>query len=640
MKSTLVLKLARSASFGLLALSTALAPLPLRASSHMDAPLITLDHAANTTDVYAFVVQRNGVKYLEVALGVFPHEEPGVGPNKYGFDANVLYQIFLADPVTGADRVAYQFQFTDNYKTQATILQSYTGIVAANGDSAQNFTQTYTVTKVAGSTTTVLGTGTVPPNNQGVATPKYNKADNGLNPAKDGVGDATALDDYTRTAVATLGSAGYRSFAGQRDDAFYGDINSIFDLLALRSGANNRYDSQGGFNLHLIALEIPLSDITGGDQQTVGVYATTSRRATTVLTDGAGSAGTTATGAWVQVGRQGNPLFCEAFIAIKDKDLYNRTKPTSDASLFKTYSDNPELATLINALVLKSNVAPTTGRADLSAIFIPDVIKIDLSTARARLPGGGATNTVLADDAGYSRMSIFGGDVLESPATGHPFRLPGSAIGADATKFYVPGGWPNGRRIGEDVIDIGVTAIISDLRAIPLTIRSADGIDNVNSNDAIFNKVFPYSATPHNGHNFEHNPRQATSPLLNISARGVVGTGANALIGGFIIRGNQPVSVVVRAQGASLTALGVTGALSDTVLELWQGGSMIQSSDDWKTPAAGGATAAAITATGFAPGSDTDSALLVTLQPGAYTTLVRGKNATTGVAIVEAFLTQ
>jgi hypothetical protein len=129
----------------------------------------------------------------------------------------------------------------------------------------------------------VLGNGIVPPNNQGVATPKYNKGDNGLNVAKDGVADAAALDDYTRNAVVTLGTSGYRAFAGQRDDAFYGDINSIFDLLALRSGPNNRYDSQGGFNVHFMILEIPLADIAGGDQQTLGVYATTSRRATTVL---------------------------------------------------------------------------------------------------------------------------------------------------------------------------------------------------------------------------------------------------------------------------------------------------------------------------------------------------------------------
>jgi hypothetical protein len=600
----------------------------------MDAPLITLDHAANTTDVYAFVAVRNGQKFLDVALAVYPHQEPGVGPNKYGFDPAVLYQIFLANPTTGADLVAYQFQFAETYKTQNTILQAYTGVVAANGDSAQNLTQTYTVTRVVGSASTVLGTGTVPPNNQGNATPRYNKNNDGNQPAKDGVGDATQLDDYTRTAIATL-SGGFRAFAGQRDDAFYGDINAIFDLLSLKSG-NRRYDSQGGFNVHAIVLEIPIAEVPGGESQTMGVYATTSRRATTVLTDGANSAGTTATGPWVQVGRQGNPLFCEAFVAIKDKDLYNRTKPTSDSALFRTYAENPELAGLINALVLRGNVAPTTSRADLAAIFIPDVIKVDLSTGRARLPGGGATSSVLPDDAGYSRLSIFGGDVLESPvASGHPFRLPGSAIGADAAKFYVPGGWPNGRRFGEDVIDIGVTAVISDLRSLPLTIRSADGIDNVNGNDAILNKVFPYTATPHNGRNFEHNPRQAASPLLNISARGVAGGGANSLIGGFVIRGTQPVQVVVRAMGQSLTALGVPGALPDTTLDLYQGSAIIRSNDDWKS-----AQQAEVNATGYAPGSDSDSAIVVTLQPGAYTTIVRGKNGATGVAIVEAFLAQ
>lgn len=618
----------------LLAALTAVGPVPLRASSHQDAPLITRDPAANTTDVYAFVVVRNGQKFLDVALSVYPHEEPGVGPNKYNFDPNVLYQIFLANPTTGADLVAYQFQFTDTFKTQNSILQSYTGVVATNGDAAQNFTQTYTVTKVVGSASTPLGNGTVPPNNQGIATPKYNKGNDGNQPAKDGVGDATQLDEYTAGAIATL-SSGYRSFAGQREDPFYGDINAIFDLLSLKSGTQ-RFDSQGGYNLHSIVLEIPIAEVPGGENQTMGVYATTSRRAATVLTDGSGSSGTATTGAWVQVGRQGNPLFCEAFIAIRDKDLYNRTKPTSDATLFKTYSDNPELAVLINALVLKGNVAPTTGRADLSAIFIPDVLKVDLSTGRARLAGGGASSSVLPDDAGYSRLSIFGGDVLESPvASGHPFRLPGSAIGADASKFYVPGGWPNGRRVGEDVIDIGVTAVISDLRAIPLTIRSAAGIDNVDSNDAILNKVFPYITTPFNGRNYDHNPRQAVSPLLNISARGVAGGGANSLIGGMVIRGTQPVQVVVRAMGASLTALGVPGALTDTTLDLYQGQTIIQSNDDWKST-----QQAAIAATGFAPGSDSDSAILVTLQPGIYTMIVRGKNGASGVAIVEAFLAQ
>ena len=152
--------------------------------------------------------------------------------------------------------------------------------------------------------------------------------------------------------------------------------------------------------------------------------------------------------------------------------------------------------------------------------------------------------------------------------------------------------------------------------------------------------VIPYSATPHNGHNYVHNPRQVASPLLNISARGVAGGGGNSLIGGFVIRGTSPVSVLIRAQGATLAALGVPGALTDTTLDLYQGQTLIQTNDDWKNPAAGGATQAAIVATGYAPGSDSDSAILVTLQPGAYTTIVRGKNGATGVAVVETFLNQ
>ncbi len=230
-------------------------------------------------------------------------------------------------------------------------------------------------------------------------------------------------------------------------------------------------------------------------------------------------------------------------------------------------------------------------------------------------------------------MSIFGGDVLESPVAGHPFRLPGSAIGAEAGKFYVPGGWPNGRRIGEDVIDIGVTAVISDLRSIPLTIRSADGIDNVNSNEMIFNKVFPYSATPHNGHNSAHNPQAAVSPFVAFSARGNITGNEGALISGFIVRGTLPVQVLVRATGPSLTAFGLSNAVADTTVDVYSGSTLVTSNDDWKST-----QQATITATGLAPFNDREAAVLLTVQPGVYTMIVRGKSGATGIGLVEAFL--
>src|SRR5256885_2116156 len=137
---------------------------PVRASSHMDAPLAVLDPAANTTDVYAFVQIENGVKTLVTALGVYPHEEPGIGPNKYNFDDHVLYEIHVAtgaDLAAGRATLSYQFEFKTEFKTKGTVLQSYLGVITNIADAAQNLVQTYRVTKVDSRTrsSTLLGTG-------------------------------------------------------------------------------------------------------------------------------------------------------------------------------------------------------------------------------------------------------------------------------------------------------------------------------------------------------------------------------------------------------------------------------------------------------------------------------------------------
>ena len=228
-----------------------------QASSHMDAPLITRDPAANTTDVYAFVQNENGIKSLVTALGVYPHEEPGVGPNKYNFDDNVLYQIRVAtgnDVSLGKATLSYEFKFDTTFRNQNTILQSYLGVVNDVGDGNQNLIQTYTVTKVdhhQGNHRTVLGTGTVPPNNQGVATPFYNQGNDGNNRAKDGVATEGELDRYTTQTIKNLGG-GYSSFAGQRDDGFYGDINAPGNAVfqaTLSSGPNAYYFWDGATGL-------------------------------------------------------------------------------------------------------------------------------------------------------------------------------------------------------------------------------------------------------------------------------------------------------------------------------------------------------------------------------------------------------
>jgi hypothetical protein len=242
-----------------------------------------------------------------------------------------------------------------------------------------------------------------------------------------------------------------------------------------------------------MVLDIPIEEI-GGERQVVGVYATTSRRRIRILNDGLFPG--VDLGDYVQVARQGNPLFNEALVAIQDKDLYNRTKPTADATLFAKYALNPELAALLNALVFEPDI-PGIGmdRVDIKGIFIPDVIKVDLSTGPARLAGGGPTHPTNPDDPGFSRLSIFGGDTLTSQI---------------ATGGVVPGGWPNGRRFGDDVVDIAVSALVSDLRVSPAVIRIAG--DNVNRNDMAYNKVFPYESTPQNGRTHLHPPSGMTTP--------------------------------------------------------------------------------------------------------------------------------
>ncbi len=464
------------------------------ASSHMDAPLITRDPSANTTDVYAFVTNKSGAKYLSVALGVYPHEFPGIGPNKYNFDDTVRYEIHVstgADVAAGRATYTYRFEFRTKFKNQDTILQSYLGVVAANDDASQNLTQTYTVTRIDNRTgfQVNLGTGIVPPNNQGIATPYYNEGDSGEALARKGVATEAELDRYTKNAIATLRN-GYSAFAGQRDDGFYADIQSIFDLLQLR---NPGKDSQGGFNIHLMALQIPVSEL-GGDMQSVGVYATTSRQVVSVATPDSGRGLTTRRAQYAQVARQGNPLFNEGLVALVDKDLYSRTSPATDSQLFRKYATNPELAKLINLIIGKgATLAIETNRTDIAGIFIPDVIKVDLSTDAVPLAGNGKTDTKNPDGTGFSRLSIFGGDVVKSKIQ-DPFKNGGS----------IPSGWPNGRRFGDDVVDIAIIALLSDLRD-PNNLKISDpfmgNYDGVTSNEMGYNKVFPYESTPQNGRN-------------------------------------------------------------------------------------------------------------------------------------------
>jgi Domain of unknown function (DUF4331) len=463
-------------------------PIASRASSHMDAAMTTLNPAENSTDIYAFVSMKGGVKYLTTAFALYPFEEPGIGPNRYNFDDKVLYQIHVAtgaNVAKGNPSLSYEFRFNTTFKNQNSFAPSYIAPVNMVDDAGQNLTQRYTVTKVDWKNyrrTLLFANNIVPPNNQGLVTRFYNQGDNGENRAKEGVAAANMLDRYTQATIYS-NRLGYMVFCGQRDDGFYADVQSVFDLDPTFGGPNKPFDSQGGFNVHTIVLNIPLAEL-GGDQQSVGVWATTSRPFITVLRTDKPPINLIP---WVQVGRQGNPLFCELFVGEKDKDKYNRQSPNRDAIDFAKYALTPQLAAVVGA---PANLQ--TNRTDIAGIFIPDLIKVDLSTGPARLAGGKNPGAV-PDDAGFSRLSIFGGDTLVSKIQ------PGFGNGT------VSGGWPNGRRFGDDPVDIGVIALLSDLRVSPPQIfTGSNNIDRVTSNDIGYNKVFPYAATPLNGRNHGH----------------------------------------------------------------------------------------------------------------------------------------
>ena len=482
-----------------------LSGLPSQAASHSDAPLIKQDPQANITDVYAFIgtkVDNPAEKVLNVIVHVRPFSEPGDGVIYDRFSDDARYSIHIANPVTGAEVLRYDFQFSavnplsgPGLKNPNTILSyglgTEVGPIVTVGDARQNFTQTYDVTKVQGSSAVPIATQalTPPPNVGRRTTPAYNDAQGR---AISGATSLANLDSYTRQTVFSL-SSGEVVFAGPREDGFYADTPGIFDLLDPRIIDNNGNPTDGlgqdgnghdgfkGYNVLAFGLQIPVSALPSfqytapfanlfnplpaiGPANGVGVYASVSRPQIILRrTDG----DPVPSGPWIQVNRMGNPLFNEVLVALRDKDVYNRTLPTQDNAMFSTYALNPEVAALINFVFGTS--FPTSGRVDLELVFIPDVLRVDTTTGPVRLAG----------QPGFSRFGFAGGDTVIDGTGG---RLKSS-------------GWPNGRRFGDDVVDIALTAVASGPTYSVVTVLG----DNVAANDQIYNQVFPYSATPHSG---------------------------------------------------------------------------------------------------------------------------------------------
>ncbi len=304
--------------------------------------------------------------------------------------------------------------------------------------------QPYTVTRVIKGKGTVIARGSTPPDNIGPrSTPNYH---------------ATAMK-----AVTSLAGGG-SVFAGQRDDPFFGDIGDIFDLLAIRKGTGatgGGKDFLAGYGVHSIALQIPISQVDT-TSHTIGIWSAADRHRSSV-------GGRGGKGAWVQVSRLGNPLINEVIIPTGLKDLWNRTDPSKDAQFVKYYK-TPILAAVINKLY--SLGVPTDNRDDLVQVLLTGIPKVTFTGSTPADELRINLSVPVTPAASQSRLGVLGGDNQ---------------------------GWPNGRRLNDDVIDIAEQAVGGFLLGHKLPL--GDGVDN---GDTAAMSAFPYVADPLSGADDTH----------------------------------------------------------------------------------------------------------------------------------------
>ena len=326
---------------GALLFMMSISPGKLSASSHREAPLISMDPQADNTDLYAFR-SPDDTNTITIIANYIPFESPEGGPNWYTFGTNVRYEIHIDNDATkSGDEIVYRFTFSQTDQDPTTFFNIRLG--------KQNLKTTYICERSTdgGATfTTIVSAGVVPPPNIGPRS--IDSAGIGL-----GMPYSTIMANSISTA-----STGEKVFAGPVDDPFFVDLAGTFDLGSFRPKGNLTNGPKDGcakYNVHTIALKIPISTLQkngyGVNKATsildpnfvIGVWASASRQA--VRTFSASGSASVSSGAWVQVSRLGMPLTNEAIIPVGKKDLWNATNPyTGDTALFAQYFVNPELA--------------------------------------------------------------------------------------------------------------------------------------------------------------------------------------------------------------------------------------------------------------------------------------------------------
>jgi Domain of unknown function (DUF4331) len=421
-------------------------PNPGTASSHREAPLISEDPSADNTDLYAFR-SPDRPDMLTIVANWQPGEDPAAGPMWYTFSPSARYNVKLDRNGDGRADVTYRFRFGRGAPVAFL----------------RNTAQPYTVTRIRGGRSTVVARGMTPPNNVG---PRFLQTFFGTT-------------DYRALAAGRVKSmrGGGAVFAGQREDAFFGDIGAIFDMLAFRRGTGSTgggKDFFAGYAVHAVALQIPIPQLDDRDH-ILGVWATTERKSLSVARPRTSPA-VRLTGAaarrvkWVQVSRLGNPLVNEVIIPTELKDRWNRSQPRSDGrARFSKYYREPILAALINQLYPGVVNAPERDRDDLVQVFLTGIPKLNF-TGPGRAEMLRINLSIPPTPANeVNRLGVLGGDLA---------------------------GYPNGRRLEDDVIDIAEQAVAGILKGNERAKALGDGVDR---NDVPNLAVFPYENDPPSG---------------------------------------------------------------------------------------------------------------------------------------------
>ncbi|GAB2925411.1 DUF4331 domain-containing protein [Rhodococcus aerolatus] len=453
-------------------------------SSHREAPSISKDPTADNTDVYAFR-SPDAPTTTTIVANFVPQQGPAAGPNFFEFDPSVTYYIYVDQTGDGVPDVTYSFNFTTNPTAAASQFFLYnTGTITYSGGTYTNYSvpQTYTVRRNG---TTVASNVPVPPCNVGVhSTPNYG-----------------ALAAPAVTAL----SGGGKVFAGQRADPFYADLGAIFDLADIRPiqflhtgplGPAFAKNNLRGLNVLSIVLQVPTSEIVAGGtvprdgdvtaaNAVVGIWSAAARPGSRVYTTNGAPVDS---GAPVQVSRLGNPLFNEVLVPLTQKDAWNASTPAGD-SAYAGGVASPGLASLLNVLYprvfpnLAARSASGKPRADLLAILLTGLPAGIIPGLKTQI--GNATT-----QADMLRLNV------AVPVTPQP--KPFGVLAGDLQ------GFPNGRRLGDDIVGIELRAIAGATLPLVEPDYKVDIAVNVlddfapNDNGPLL-PSFPYLALPNSG---------------------------------------------------------------------------------------------------------------------------------------------